>query len=47
MVDDLDARLASIDVEPAVSETYDNGVRKVTFKDPDGNEVAFGSVPPV
>jgi hypothetical protein len=47
MVDDLDARLASIDVEPAVRETYDNGVRKVTFKDPDGNEVAFGSVPPV
>ena len=46
MVDDLDARLARIGVEPAETETYANGVRKVTFHDPDGNEVAFGSVPP-
>ena len=45
MVDDLDERLAKIDLEPAASETYDNGVRKVTFRDPDGNEVAFGAVP--
>ena len=26
-------------------ETYGNGVRKVTFRDPDGNEIGFGAVP--
>ena len=48
MVDDLDSVLASIaarGLEPAVRETYDNGVRKITFRDPDGNEVAFGGMP--
>ena len=44
-VDDLDERVAAIGargIEPAGREEYDNGVRKVTFRDPDGNEVAFG-----
>jgi catechol 2,3-dioxygenase-like lactoylglutathione lyase family enzyme len=44
-VDDLDARLREIaarGLEPDERETYENGVRKVTFRDPDGNEVAFG-----
>jgi catechol 2,3-dioxygenase-like lactoylglutathione lyase family enzyme len=44
-VDDLDDRVAAIGargIEPAGREEYDNGVRKVTFRDPDGNEVAFG-----
>jgi catechol 2,3-dioxygenase-like lactoylglutathione lyase family enzyme len=44
-VDDLDDRVAAIGargIEPAGREEYDNGVRKVTFCDPDGNEVAFG-----
>jgi len=47
-VDDLDARLAGIagrGLEPATDETYDNGVRKVTFLDPDGNETGFGGGP--
>ena len=44
-VDDLDDRVAAIGargIEPAGREEYDSGVRKVTFRDPDGNEVAFG-----
>lgn len=43
-VDDLDERLALIagrGVEPERTESYDNGVRKVTFVDPDGNEVSL------
>lgn len=45
MVDDLEKRLRKGSVEPAIDETYDNGVRKVTFRDADGNELAFGSMP--
>jgi catechol 2,3-dioxygenase-like lactoylglutathione lyase family enzyme len=48
MVDDLDAELAAIaerGLQPDERETYDNGVRKMTFRDPDGNEVAFGGMP--
>jgi catechol 2,3-dioxygenase-like lactoylglutathione lyase family enzyme len=48
MVDDLDARLAEIaarGLEPDERETYANGVRKTTYRDPDGNEVSFGAVP--
>jgi catechol 2,3-dioxygenase-like lactoylglutathione lyase family enzyme len=44
-VDDLDARTAEIGsrgVEPAERETYANGVRKVTYRDDDGNEIGFG-----
>jgi catechol 2,3-dioxygenase-like lactoylglutathione lyase family enzyme len=47
-VDDLDARVGAIagrGVEPAERETYDNGVRKVTYRDPDGNEIGFGGGP--
>ena len=47
-VDDLDARVAAIagrGIEPALRETYDNGVRKVTYRDPDGNEIGFGGAP--
>jgi hypothetical protein len=32
-------------VEPALRETYGNGVRKVTFRDEDGNEIGFGGAP--
>jgi len=28
-----------------VRETYDNGVRHITFRDPDGNELSFGAPP--
>jgi catechol 2,3-dioxygenase-like lactoylglutathione lyase family enzyme len=47
-VDDLEARLAGIaarGLEPDELETYANGVRKVTYRDPDGNEVGFGGPP--
>jgi catechol 2,3-dioxygenase-like lactoylglutathione lyase family enzyme len=47
-VDDLDAHIGEIGsrgVEPHASETYSNGVRKVVYRDPDGNEVAFGGAP--
>jgi catechol 2,3-dioxygenase-like lactoylglutathione lyase family enzyme len=47
-VDDLDERVDAISgrgIEPAERETYDNGVRKVTYRDPDGNEIGFGGAP--
>ena len=47
-VDDLDARLAAAaagGIEPVERETYSNGVRKATFRDPDGNEIGFGGAP--
>ncbi len=47
-VDDLDARVAAIaarGIKPDEHETYSNGVRKVVYRDPDGNEVAFGGAP--
>jgi predicted enzyme related to lactoylglutathione lyase len=45
LVDDLDALIAQIaerGLEPAKQETYANGVRKITYCDPDGNEIGFG-----
>ena len=47
-VDDFDARLAAVagrGIEPVELETYDNGVRKAIFRDPDGNEIGFGGPP--
>jgi catechol 2,3-dioxygenase-like lactoylglutathione lyase family enzyme len=47
-VDDLDAVVAEIagrGLEPAERETYANGVRKITYRDPDGNEIGFGGAP--
>jgi predicted enzyme related to lactoylglutathione lyase len=47
-VDDLDARVeaaAGRGVQPAGRETYADGVRKVTYRDPDGNEIGFGGDP--
>ncbi|MGF6880638.1 catechol 2,3-dioxygenase-like lactoylglutathione lyase family enzyme [Nocardia sp. GAS34] len=48
IVEDLDARAAEIagrGLEPAKRETFDNGVRKITYYDPDGNEIGFGGLP--
>ena len=48
VVSDLDDRLARIagrGLEPAERETYDNGVRKAIFRDPDGNEIGFAGAP--
>jgi len=47
-VEGFDERLAAIatrGVEPTSVETYDNGVRKAIFTDPDGNEVGLGGGP--
>ena len=47
-VDDLDERVEQIStrgIEPAGRERYSNGVRKVTYRDPDGNEIGFGGEP--
>lgn len=48
LVDDLDARVAQIagrGLEPTKRETYENGMRKTTHRDPDGNEFGFGGAP--
>ena len=48
MVDDLDALVAEIGdrgIDPAESETYSNGVRKMVYRDADGNGVGYGGAP--
>jgi predicted enzyme related to lactoylglutathione lyase len=48
IVDDLDAVVDAVSgrgIEPANRETYSNGVRKVTYQDPDGNEIGLGGGP--
>jgi hypothetical protein len=47
-VDDLDAFVAQIadrGLDPSKRETYSNGVRKITYRDPDGNEIGLGGAP--
>jgi predicted enzyme related to lactoylglutathione lyase len=47
-VDDLDgivAQIAERGLAPAERETQSNGVRKAAYRDPDGNEFAFGGPP--
>ena len=47
-LDDLDGFLTTArgrGLEPDLVETYDNGVRKAVFRDPDGNEIGFGGAP--
>ena len=47
-VDDLDAQVAAIaarGIEPIERETLSNGVRKVLYSDPDGNDLVFGGAP--
>ncbi len=49
IVDDLDPLMEGIagrGIEPSTQETYSNGVRKTTYRDPDGNEIGFGELPP-
>ena len=43
--DTLIAQIAARGLEPAQQETYDNGVRKAIYRDPDGNEIGFGGAP--
>jgi hypothetical protein len=45
VLDDLDAHVAAIaarGLEPDERETYANGMRKMIYRDRDGNELAFG-----
>ena len=47
-LEDFDTRVAQIaerGLEPATRETYEDGVRKWTYRDPDGNEIGFGGAP--
>ncbi|MEU3739689.1 MULTISPECIES: VOC family protein [unclassified Streptomyces] len=47
-VEDFDTRVARIaerGLKPDTRETYANGVRKATFRDPDGNEIGIGGGP--
>jgi catechol 2,3-dioxygenase-like lactoylglutathione lyase family enzyme len=47
-VEDLEQRIASIEhrgIEPTTDETYENGVRKVEYHDPDGNQFGIGGGP--
>ncbi len=47
-VDDFDAfteAAAQRGIHPETRETYDNRVRKATYRDPDGNEVGVGGAP--
>lgn len=48
VVDDFDmviAQIAERGLDPVEQETYENGVRKAIYRDPDGNEFGFGGVP--
>jgi catechol 2,3-dioxygenase-like lactoylglutathione lyase family enzyme len=47
-VGDLDAVVDGITargIGPVERETYENGVRKITYRDPDGNELSYGGGP--
>jgi predicted enzyme related to lactoylglutathione lyase len=47
-LDDLDAHVDAVaarGLEATERLTYDNGVRKAHYHDPDGNELAFGGPP--
>ena len=44
-IDDLDDRVAAIarrGIQATRRETYDSGATKVTYQDPDGNEISLG-----
>ncbi len=45
LVDDLEAVVSGIaehGIDPEQRDTYDEGMRKVIFRDPDGNEFGYG-----
>lgn len=47
-VEDFDGFLAEAGgrgLVPQTQETYDNGVRKAVYRDPDGNEIGVGGAP--
>lgn len=47
-VGELDALVSQIGdrgIDPAATESYPNGVRKIIYRDADGNEIGFGGGP--
>jgi hypothetical protein len=44
-LDALVAQIAERGLDPVERETYSNGVRKITYRDLDGNEIGFGGAP--
>jgi catechol 2,3-dioxygenase-like lactoylglutathione lyase family enzyme len=49
LVEDLEAHVAAVSargLEPTERLTYSNGVKKAVYRDPDGNEIGFGGLPP-
>ena len=44
-LDALVAQMAERGLAPDKRETYANGVRKITYRDPDRNEIGFGGAP--
>ena len=49
VLDDLDGEVAAVaarGVQPAARETLANGMRKVVYRDPDGNELVLAGPPP-
>ena len=38
-------RIADRGLDPTTQEEYPNGVRKITYRDADGNEIGFGGGP--
>ncbi|WP_269855952.1 VOC family protein [Streptomyces sp. RPT161] len=44
-LDTLVAQIADRGLESTKRETYTEGVRKITYRDPDGNEFGFGGAP--
>ena len=44
-LDDLALQIAGRGLDPAARETYSNGVRRIAYRDPDGNEIAFCGAP--
>ncbi len=44
-LDEIVAQIATRGIDPVSRETYENGVRKITYRDHDGNEIGFGGGP--
>jgi hypothetical protein len=44
-LDTLVKQIADRGLDPATRENYPNGVRKITYRDADGNEIGFGGGP--
>ena len=44
-LDSLESEIASRGITPADREQYSNGVRKLIYRDADGNEIGYGGGP--